>query len=377
MNEVRRKSLNRKIDKEWLLKAAELLQEPVGARGKEELLTKILAIGKEEPASLLLLLHPGTVGLLMQHCGEFIETKITDEEKEKLTKRLLSDLKKVTETDYVLRHPNHAFVSSAGFAELLVYENILPDLLIEWGDEVNEVISMLVIAQEFWNLINYYGVIEEEDLLRMHAASHEEADKVPEGVLGLAQAYMELNLSDEIYFEDIYGKDYFLSEYLGIDAEEILEDIKTFKGDYRVVPMHELMEMLYGIGSVEMLQLVDYITRSFDLTPEDELMLIDVEALHAIIVNLRKRGAEKIPQQLHEELGWEWGVKDLEARELIFQELLERIPRYHLKGHSLADLNNSSDLEEGEEDYLSEGDWMDEFNFKLRQDPPESDDFLN
>ncbi len=376
MNEIRRKSLIRKMDQDWLESAADMLGKWMPGATKETLVSAILAEGKKEPALLVLLLHHGTISLLMDHCGEYIETKIKKTEKEKLVKRLLNELKNVSESDFPILHPNHAFMSSAAFAELLIHEEILPDLLIQWSDEVNDVVSTAVIAHELWNLINYYGIITPEDLLRVHAAAHEETESLPEEVLGIAQAYMELNLSDEICYEQFNGQDYFLSEYLGIDAEEILEDVQSFREDYQIVPVDTLMGMLYGIEPGEMLHLVDYITRAFDLTEEDELMLADVEFIHSIIISLRGRGAEFVPKFLHEELGWKWGVADLEARDLIFQELLDQIPRYHLKGHSVADLSGFKSEDDESEDDFDEA-WMDELKFKLRKDPEDEDNFLN
>lgn len=377
MSEARRKLLMGRIDKEWLVQAARLLGASDRQRSTEELIKKILAIGKVEPSMLLLPLHQGTIAILMRHCGEYIETEVSPSQKESIIKGLKSDLMKVSEADYPIRHPNHAYISSASYAEILIHEGILPDLLLSWSDEVNEVISTTVIAQEFWNLINYYGVITPQDLLRMHAASHNEEVMIPEDFLWIAHGYIELNLSDEIYYEEIDGEDYFHSEYLAINAFEILEDAKAYEGDYKVVPLNTLMEMFYGIDQEEMLNLVDYITRCFDLTPEDEQAMVDVESLHALIIAARGRGAEKLPVELHEGYDWKWGVTDLEVRDLIFQEFLGWMPRYHLKGHSAYELSNDLAQEDMDVDDFEGEEWPEGFKFKLRKDPPEEDGFLN
>lgn len=377
MNEARRKLLIARMDKNWLVQAGLILDVTDKKRSKENLLAEILAIGKEEPSIMLLLLHPGILTIIMRHCGEFIETDVSPSQKESIVKGLKNELKNVSEANYLLRHPNHAYVSSASFAEILIEEGYLPDLIFVWSDEVNEVITTTVIAQELWNLINYYGVITPQDLLRMHAKTHAEEMIIPLDFIGIAYGYIELNLSDEISFEEIDGQDYLLSEYLTIDVNEILEDVKFYQGEYKVVSLDALMGMIYGIGQEEMLLMVDYITRCFDLTLEDEQALVNVETLHSLIITVRGRNAEDLPNELHEGFGWKWGVADLEVRDLIFQELLDQMPRYHLKGNSVLELNDYLAQDYLEEDAYEDEEWPEDFKFKLRKDPPEEDGFLN
>ena len=137
------------------------------------------------------------------------------------------------------------------------------------------------------------------------------------------------------------------------------------------------MEMFYGVDQEEMLHLVDYITRCFDLTPEDEQAMVDVESLHALIVSARGRDAEGLPTELHEGYGWKWGVTDLEVRDLIFQEFLGWMPRYHLKGYSAFELSNDLAQDDMDGEGFEDEEWPDDFKFKLRKDPPEEDGFLN
>lgn len=384
MNELRKNALIRKMDVPWLNFAADIVSEedpPEDAEfneDKEALLEVILSKREEFPGLLLFLLHQGVISLLMNHCGPLLGTEVKGEELAKLRKDLVRDLKNVTDKDFSLPVPNHALESSAAFAELLVHEGILPELLLEWSEETQSYISTVVVAYELWNLINYYGVITPEDLLRMHAASHGEDEALDIEILGIVQAYIELNLSDQLFFDEINGEDYLMSEYMGIEPEQILEDIKNFDGDYRVVDMDTLMNMLYGITPLELLTLMDYLNNSFKSNDDTEELLTDIEFLHTIIVALRGRGARYIPKYFHEELGWEWAINDKEAREFIFQDLLNQIPRYQLKGHSVAELEGEEDEDEyDEEDPFFEEDIPEEFNFKLRKAKSDDDQFLN
>lgn len=387
MQETRKKALMARMDYGWLALAAELVGDdeesgpdvPFIEPTKAQLMETILAVREEEPAFLLFLLHQGIISLMMDHCGEFLEAKITQKQKEKIKKELLADLQNVSESDYELPLPNHALLSSAAFAEWLVLEGILPDLLLTWGGEVQDTISSVVIAYELWNLITFYGVITPEDLLRVHASSHGEPDPLPMEILGLVQGYIELNLSEDIFYENVDDQDYFQSEYMDMDPDQIMEDAAAFDGDYKIVSMDRMMNMLHGISPFELLKLVDYITRAFELDEEQEEVLGDVRFLHAIMVELKGRDAKAVPRFFTRKLGWKWGVEDKEARELIFQEMLEQIPRFHLKGHSAAELSGESDEEpeDGEEGFFNEEEIPEELKFKMRKPKAEDDQFLN
>ena len=383
MNELRKKALTRKLDLNWLNIAASMVseEEPTDEdeyiEDKELLLERILALRDTMPGVLLFLLHQGVISLLMNQCGTHLGVEVSTEEVDKIRKDIFKDLKNVSDKDFSLPLPNHALETSAAFAEILVHEGILPELLLEWSEDTQGYISTIVIAYELWNLINYYGVITPEDLLRVHSAAHGEDDPLEEEILGIIQSYIEMNLSDQLFFEDIDGVDYLLSEYMGIEPEVILEDIKTFDEDYRIVDMNSLMNMQYGITPLELLTLMDYIHTSFEVNEETEDLLTDIEFLHTIIVTLRGRGARYMPKYFHEELGWAWTITDKEAREFIFQDLLNQIPRFHLKGHSVAELDGEEEDEYDEEELFFEDDIPDEFKFKLRKPKPEEDQFLN
>lgn len=383
MNELRKKALTRKLDLDWLNIAASMVSEAEPTdedeyiEDKEQLLEGILALRDKMPGVLLFLLHQGVISLLMNHCGTHLGVEVSPEEVDKIRKDIIKDLKTVSDKDFSLPLPNHALETSAAFAEILVHEGILPELLLEWNDDTQGYISTIVIAYELWNLINYYGVITPDDLLRVHSAAHGEDEPLEEEILGIIQSYIEMNLSDQLYFENINGVDYLLSEYMGIDPEVILEDIKDFDGDYRIVDMNSLMNMQYGITPLELLTLMDYINTSFEVNDETEDLLTDIEFLHTIIITLRGRGARYMPKYFHEELGWAWMITDKEAREFIFQDLLNQIPRFHLKGHSVAELDGEEEDEYDEEELFFEDDIPEEFKFKLRKPKPEEDQFLN
>lgn len=383
MNEVRRKSLIRKMDLDWLNIAASMVSEEESVEDeeyvedKELLVGEILKLREKLPGILLFLLHHGVISRLLNHCGTYLGMEVEPEEVDKIRKNIITDLKTVSDKDYLLPLPNHALETSAAFAELLVIEGILPELLLEWSDETQGYISTAVIATEIWNLVNYYGVITPADLLRLHSASHGEEEALDEEIMGIIQGYIEMNLSDQLFFEEINGEDYLLSEYMGIEPEAILEDIKNFDGDYYIVGMESLMDMQYGITPLELLTLMDYINTSFEVNDEIEALLTDVEFLHTIIVTLRGRGARYMPKYFHEELGWEWAINDKESREFLFQDLLNQMPRFQLKGHSVAELDGEEEDEYDEEELIFEDDIPEEFKFKMRKPKPDDDQFLN
>ncbi|MFZ2256791.1 MAG: hypothetical protein WAV55_01455 [Clostridiaceae bacterium] len=383
MNEVRRKSLIRKMDLDWLNIAASMVSEEESVEDeeyvedKELLVGEILKLREKLPGILLFLLHHGVISRLLNHCGTYLGMEVEPEEVDKIRKNIITDLKTVSDKDYLLPLPNHALETSAAFAELLVIEGILPELLLEWSDETQGYISTAVIATEIWNLVNYYGVITPADLLRLHSASHGEEEALDEEIMGIIQGYIEMNLSDQLFFEEINGEDYLLSEYMGIEPEAILEDIKNFDGDYYIVGMESLMDMQYGITPLELLTLMDYINTSFEVNDEIEALLTDVEFLHTIIVTLRGRGARYMPKYFHEELGWEWAINDKESREFLFQDLLNQMPRFQLKGHSVAELDGEEEDEYDEEELFFEDDIPEEFKFKMRKPKPDDDQFLN
>lgn len=383
MNEVRRKSLIRKMDLDWLNIAASMVSEEESVEDeeyvedKELLVGEILKLREKLPGILLFLLHHGVISRLLNHCGTYLGMEVEPEEVDKIRKNIITDLKTVSDKDYLLPLPNHALETSAAFAELLVNEGILPELLLEWSDETQGYISTAVIATEIWNLVNYYGVITPADLLRLHSASHGEEEALDEEIMGIIQGYIEMNLSDQLFFEEINGEDYLLSEYMGIEPEAILEDIKNFDGDYYIVGMESLMDMQYGITPLELLTLMDYINTSFEVNDEIEALLTDVEFLHTIIVTLRGRGARYMPKYFHEELGWEWAINDKESREFLFQDLLNQMPRFQLKGHSVAELDGEEEDEYDEEELFFEDDIPEEFKFKMRKPKPDDDQFLN
>lgn len=383
MNELRRKSLIRKMDLDWLNIAASMVSEEESVEDeeyvedKELLVGEILKLREKLPGILLFLLHHGVISRLLNHCGTYLGMEVEPEEVDKIRKNIITDLKTVSDKDYLLPLPNHALETSAAFAELLVIEGILPELLLEWSDETQGYISTAVIATEIWNLVNYYGVITPADLLRLHSASHGEEEALDEEIMGIIQGYIEMNLSDQLFFEEINGEDYLLSEYMGIEPEAILEDIKNFDGDYYIVGMESLMDMQYGITPLELLTLMDYINTSFEVNDEIEALLTDVEFLHTIIVTLRGRGARYMPKYFHEELGWEWAINDKESREFLFQDLLNQMPRFQLKGHSVAELDGEEEDEYDEEELFFEDDIPEEFKFKMRKPKPDDDQFLN
>lgn len=384
MNELRIKALTRKLDLVWLNIAADLVSEEEPAEDaeyiedKELLLQRILSLRETIPGILLFLLHQSVISLLMNYCGPHLGNELEREEVDTIRKDIIRDLKKVSDKDFVLPLPNHALESSAAFAEILVHQGILPELLLEWSEETQGYVSTVVIANELWNLVNFYGVIKPHDLLRVHAASHGEEDSLEEEVLGIIQGYIEMNLSDQFFLDEIDGEDYLLSEYMVIEPELILEDIKKFDGDYRIVDMDTLMNMIYGISPLELLTLMDYIHTSFKVNEEMEELLTDIEFLHTILIALRGRGARYIPKYFHEELGWEWAINDKESREFIFQDLLNQIPRFHLKGHSVVELEGEEEEDEYDEDDLFfEDEIPEEFNFKMRKPKPDDDQFLN
>ena len=383
MNELRRKSLIRKMDLDWLNIAASMVSEEESVEDeeyvedKELLVGEILKLREKLPGILLFLLHHGVISRLLNHCGTYLGMEVEPEEVDKIRKNIITDLKTVSDKDYLLPLPNHALETSAAFAELLVIEGILPELLLEWSDETQGYISTAVIATEIWNLVNYYGVITPADLLRLHSASHGEEEALDEEIMGIIQGYIEMNLSDQLFFEEINGEDYLLSEYMGIEPEAILEDIKNFDGDYYIVGMESLMDMQYGITPLELLTLMDYINTSFEVNDEIEALLTDVEFLHTIIVTLRGRGARYMPKYFHEKLGWEWAINDKESREFLFQDLLNQMPRFQLKGHSVAELDGEEEDEYDEEELFFEDDIPEEFKFKMRKPKPDDDQFLN
>lgn len=378
MNEVRRKSLLRKIDDNWLAMAADLLGIEAENKKKDVLLEEILGSRDENPATLLFLLHQGIVSLMLNLFGDSIGKDITPDEINAIRKKLFAELKTVKDEDYILEHPNHSLISSAAFAEFLADAKLIPELILEWSDDFNDVMSTVLISHELWNLIGYYGIIPPEDLLRLHAASHGEPEALPFDILGMAQGYIELNLSDEIFLEEIDGQDYFLTEYKGVDAEEILEDLKDFDEDYKVVEMDQLIEMLHGVAPQEIMLLIDYIVRVFHTTEEVEAMMGDTDFLQSLVISLKGRSAHFVPDFLHEQMGWSWSVGDEEVRELIFQELLEMMPRFHLKGHSEAELSGllDEDLEDEGEEPMEE-DFFDELSLRRRRQGGDDDKFLN
>lgn len=383
MNELRIKALIRKLDVTWLNIAADLVNEEEPdenaelVEDKELLVSKLLGLQDTMPGILVFLLHHSVLSLLMNHCGDHLAAPVSPEELDKLRKNIIRDLKSVSDKDFNLPVPNHAMETSAAFAEILIHEGILPELLLEWSDDIQGYVSTVMIATELWNLINFYGVITPHDLLRVHAASHGEDEPLEDEILGVIQGYIEMNLSDQLFYEEINGEDYLLSEYMGIEPEVILEDIQDFEGDYRIVELENLMNMIYGITPLEVLTVMDYINNSFVANEDTETLLTDLEFLHTIIVTLRGRGARYIPKYFHEELGWGWAINDKEAREFIFQDLLNQIPRFHLKGHSVVELEGDEEDEYDEDDSFFDDEIPEEFNFKMRKPKSEDDQFLN
>ncbi len=388
MNEVKRKALLNKIDEDWLALAYELVldEEPPESMRKGMLLDALLELTEVEPFLLLFPLHQGILSLLLNHCGEKLGTEVSELEMARLRRSIVRDLEQVNEEDFMFHIPNDSLSSSAAFAEILVEERIVPDLLLEWGEEVEEVMSYIAFAMEMWNLINYYGAITLEDLVRIHATMYDGDQLIPEGALAAVLTYIQMNLSEDTYFDIIDGENWFLSQYGDIDPQEIIEDVRGRQDlDYRILDRDNLMNMIHGITPFELLKVFDWLTTTYHLDEDDEEMLGDINFLHSIVMEMRSRHGEEVPQFLHDMLGWGWEISDPEARDLIYQDLLYHMARFHLKGNSQSHLDGVEedhpffdlDEEEEEDELFFEDDMPEEFNFKLRKKKDDDKDYLN
>ena len=389
MNEIKRKALLNKIDEDWLALAYELVLDefpPVSLR-KGMLLDQLLALKETEPYLLLFPLHQGILSLLLNHCGDKLGNEVSELEMARLRRNIVKDLEQVNDEDFMFHIPNDSLSSSAAFAEILVEEKIVPELLLEWNEEMEEVMSYIAFSMEMWNIINYYGAITMEDLVRIHASIYDEDDFIPEGALAAVLVYIQMNLSEDTYFDVIDGENWFMTEYGDIDPLEIIEDVRERQDmEYRILDRENLMNMIHGITPFELLKVFDWLTTTYHLEEEGEEMLGDINFLHSIVMEIRSRHGEEMPQFLHDMLGWEWEISDPEARDLIYQDLLHHMARFHLKGNSQAQLDGEEeehpffdldDVEE-EEELFFEDDMPEEFNFKLRKTKDDDDtDYLN
>lgn len=225
-----------------------------------------------------------------------------------------------------------------------------------------------------------------EDLTQVHAAIYGEAEPVPEDIMAAVLLYIQMNLSEDTYFDIIDGEHWFMTEYGDIDPLEIIEDVKSQKDlDYPIIGNDVLISMIHGIMPYEMMRVYDWLESTFRLDDVGEEMIGDINFLHGVIMDMRSRHGEDVPEFLHENLGLEWEISDPEARELIYQDLLRHIPRFHLKGHSQAQLDGEevvmdpfSDFDEEEDEELFfEDDMPEEFNFRLRKKKDDDDNYLN
>lgn len=381
MDELKRKQLIRQIDKGWADQASYLLGVDESVRAKGKKVEFLLSLRDSTPELLLFILHPAIQGVLLHVLGPHLGKKVSKSKKEALNaeiREIISDLK---EDGYRVAVPNDSVMSSLAFAELLIEEEILPEVLLKWDDDVINTLSMQMIAREIWNLINFYGLIEPKELLRIHAALRDEQSPLDEDMLQTAYSYITLNLSHDIFREEFGGVDYIGSEYMTIDADEILEDREGFEEDYAIPELKDLIEMDYGISDKDIMMLAQYIENCFQVTPEFEEILKKSELMHELIVALRGDKGFEIESYLQEEYGLEYEEENPQLRDQYYKELFVNTPLYGLKGHTILELGyeeeDFSSFDEG--DLADDALLSDELPFRLLRpgDDQDNDDFLH
>lgn len=387
MNEVRRKALLNRIDEDWLAQAYELMldEEPAVTMRKGTMLDRLLGLKETEPYYLLLPLHQGILSLLLNHCGDRIGTEVSEHEMVRLRRNIIKDLRKAKDEDFMFRIPLDSYISSAAFAEILVEENIVPELLLEWSDEIEDIMGYIAFAMEMWNIINFYGAIPMEDLMRIHGEIYQTDEVIPDGALAVALVYIQMNLSDDTYFDILGDEHWFMTAYANVDPHEIIRDVKAREDlEYRIPEQETLMTMIHGITPMELLKVFDWLTTTYHLDVADEERLGDINFLHEIVMGIRSRSGEGMLEFLHDSQGWSWEITDPEARDIIFQEFLYHMARFHLKGNSQAELDGVEEdnpfldlLGLDEEELFFDDDMPEEFNFRLRKTDDDDKGYLN
>ena len=345
MNEVLYSGLLKKLDKEWLYQVCDVLGiDTAGARGKKILFNKVMETLTEDPSLVIFLLNPLIFFRFISIHEKFKSRRKTQATIRKECELLQKILQEIHEEDLNLVLPDKAFDSSVALVGYLLETGLMAQVFALKKEILDETISIALQGGFVWNLICFYGTIEVNTFINIYKNLLEGNSSFDAGVLNFMLYYITLNLSDEVYLELIDGKEYLLTDFMGVDPEEIIEETGKINCDYYVPTISEVMDMFNGITSKELFILTNYLRNSFDF-PEDEEFpepLNDISYLTSLIILMKSSSGSHLNEFLIEKLMLSEKEEGLSYRE--FSDALFAMPRFGYKGFTAADIRLMDDV---------------------------------
>gem|GEM_PF-4371881 len=361
MNELHYSALLKQLDKEWLIRACDMLNvEYDGIRGKRNLLNKIFEVLNEDPSMAIFFMNPLMIFKFIDIYDALKGKKMTAPVIKKFIKDFKSSIDSIDMEKIQLEQPKSYFESSVALTNYLLENGHYEAVLKTETYIIDETLSLTIQSNLVWNLICYYGAIEVDTLLEIYQKVVNHNLLMEKDMLSFMLYFIALNINDEVYWEDIDGKEYLLTEAGGINPELILENIQKINVDYKVPTLDEVMSMYMGITPNDYLVLTTYLNDSFIFNkPLDKTEPFNELAfLTSLIISMKNPDGRFINDYLRDEFELEEYEDGLSY--IHFINALFDIPRFGYKGYTRAEVE-AMDL-----DVVDETDMEDEIKLASR-----------